>query len=159
MRKMILLMLTMVLFGALTVACESEQEKETKRLAAEWEVRQENALPADWQALVKKDMHQRLTDPDSAQYNFLGEPAKTTVDGVEHWLLGVDINAKNSFGGYVGYKVWMIAIRNGEVVYAKIAPEEIARGFREDSKAAKKADDSAWARFLHAAGAVLHLQK
>jgi len=53
---MVLLMLMMVLFGALTVACESEQEKETKRLAAEYDVLVNNALPANWQALAKEEM-------------------------------------------------------------------------------------------------------
>jgi len=70
----------------------------------------------------------------------LGEPLpwKTTDGKVEQWLFNVDINAKNGFGGYAGYRLWTIVIRNGKVISADIVPEgEVAKGFRERSKAAR----------------------
>ena len=116
------------------VGCESAQEKsdreQTERLAAQWDIKQNNALPANWQALIKKHMRQILKDPDSAQYKFLGEPVKQKVDGVELWILGVDINAKNDFGGYTGYQVWTVSINKGEVAAGRMTDEQ-SKFYRE----------------------------
>ncbi|HCD8204972.1 TPA: hypothetical protein ND709_004620, partial [Klebsiella michiganensis] len=62
-------------------------------------------LPDNYQEIIKDSMSARLKDPYSARYDF-NEPFKgwcksgfTTYYG---WLVPFTLNAKNSYGGYVG---------------------------------------------------------
>ena len=51
----------------------------------------------DWQAQVLK----RLKDPGSAQFR------NVVVSDVTNWVCG-EVNSKNSLGGYVGFKRFMV---------------------------------------------------
>jgi hypothetical protein len=72
-------------------------------------------VPSDYQPQVMAFLGRGFKDPDSAQYKF-GKPLKAYFqDDVAHgsgvvygWIFPVAVNAKNSYGGYVGYKdyVW-----------------------------------------------------
>jgi hypothetical protein len=137
MRKFFAIFAALV-FAVSLMACESAEEKKarerTERLAAEFRVMHGNELPSNWQAVVKDALSGRFMDPGSVQYKFLSDPVKRTIDGEERWLLGVDINAKNAFGGYTGFQVWTIVIQNGKVVSTEIMPEDIAKSFRDMSR-------------------------
>ncbi|MGR7280096.1 hypothetical protein ACU61T_16665 [Klebsiella aerogenes] len=70
-------------------------------------------LPENYQDLIKENMSGRLKDPYSAQYRFV-EPYKgwcksgfTTYYG---WLVPFSLNAKNSYGGYVGNKSYLYIV-------------------------------------------------
>jgi len=60
-----------------------------------------------------------LKDPDSARYGFYGEPVKWYAgrDRKFGWATCAAINAKNSFGGYVGARQYFFLIREEVVVY------------------------------------------
>jgi hypothetical protein len=65
-----------------------------------------------------------LKDPDSAQfrsttpffktlYNF-GFGAAGSYEPL--WAMCIEVNAKNSYGGYTGYQNWLVKFRNGQAV-------------------------------------------
>ena len=68
-------------------------------------------LPKDYKQIIELVIKSQLKDPDSAKFkhleptkcNFLSKDAsKKTLYG---WCIRYYYNAKNSFGGYVGYKL------------------------------------------------------
>ena len=85
--------------------------------------------PQNYQELVKSAMAGVLKDPYSAQYSFMGSPTKRYYS--QSILLGGGvtfgwggffmINAKNSFGAYVGARKYAYLIRNGAVVMCQDA--------------------------------------
>lgn len=73
-------------------------------------------LPDSYQEIVRNEILQRLKDPQSAQFEF-ATPYKawcksgfTTFYG---WLVPLTVNAKNSYGGYVGRKPMAYLISEG----------------------------------------------
>lgn len=81
-------------------------------------------LPADWQARIREFVGAGLKDPYSAVYKF-GEPrpgwvAKPAIRGggldAAGYIVAVEVNAKNSFGAYVGAQEWQFLIRDGQVI-------------------------------------------
>ena len=82
------------------------------------------SYPANYQEIVKTFYEGRLKDPFSAQYRF-NKPykgylrsapitgGKPTAFG---YLIGVSVNAKNSYGAYVGWKEEQLFIRDGQVL-------------------------------------------
>ena len=105
-------------------------------------------FPSNWQKLAKDAILPQLKDPGSAQFRFNEKPSGTyTVvskesnasedkfwhqcwklisksvskppkEYITHWTVKVGVNAKNSYGGYVGHETWQIDIRDGIVVNA-----------------------------------------
>jgi len=80
-------------------------------------------FPDRYQDGVKAMMSPRLKDPYSAVYNF-GIPRKGVArDGLifgckKHygWIIPVGINAKNSFGGYVGEQQYYFMVSEGRAM-------------------------------------------
>lgn len=79
---------------------------------------------ATWQETIKDFMELRLKDPSSAQYKF-GTPekgwiTKPPISGggldLTGWMVAVAINAKNSYGGYTGYKDYRFLWRDGRII-------------------------------------------
>lgn len=75
--------------------------------------------------IVKKYMSTRLKDPYSAIYDFSIVYKSFYKDHMLEggklytgYQIAVDINAKNSFGGYVGAKSYLFIINDGEVIKA-----------------------------------------
>ena len=79
---------------------------------------------AECQAIAERQAKQVLIDPDSARfrhrpcrkgnsYGFHFARSKETQFG---WLQVSEVNSKNSFGGYVGFRPYMFLIRNGQVI-------------------------------------------
>ena len=73
-------------------------------------------------AIVRDALRYRLKDPDSAMVKLVGSPYpmvinKTMVtNGGAGWWICAEVNAKNSYGGYTGYKHVFIFWRAGEVL-------------------------------------------
>lgn len=72
---------------------------------------------------AKSFFNTRLKDPESARYSFSsiykGYIPGSRIQGRNleaGYLLDVNVNAKNSYGGYVGAKPYKVLIRNGQVV-------------------------------------------
>lgn len=96
---------------------------------ASWQVPPESAsyghMPVGYEASIRAAMENYLKDPASATYRF-GKPVRayTNYGWAEangrqvEWtgyLVKVDVNAKNGFGGYVGYKPYMILFTDNTV--------------------------------------------
>lgn len=78
-------------------------------------------LPKDYQQLVIDAIKRNLKDPDSAKFVFDNEPIPAVAfDG--SWEGEVNVNAKNSYGGYTGYQEWWYWIKGDKVVKFKLSP-------------------------------------
>ncbi|OCG06579.1 hypothetical protein A9G13_09935 [Gilliamella sp. wkB178] len=75
--------------------------------------------PVNYEENIKSIVGTNLKDPFSAQYKF-DEPRKGYVEGglmqnfeLQYgWVIPVHVNAKNSFGAYVGFKTKYFLIHN-----------------------------------------------
>lgn len=74
--------------------------------------------PENYQEIIVNHFSMRLKDPSSAQYSFLKEPEKQWYGFGNVYGYGVclTINAKNSYGGYTGQKLYFVMIRDGRLV-------------------------------------------
>lgn len=79
--------------------------------------------PDNYEEKIKEHFQGILRDPQSAVYQF-GEPQKGYANngwalGGEvawhGWLVDVEINAKNGFGGYTGFKPYVVYFKNDGV--------------------------------------------
>ncbi len=79
-------------------------------------------LPDDYQQQVKKHMSAVLKDPESARYTFEtpfkgysqdGSMSSTNGGVIYGYILGVQVNAKNSYGGYTGNQLYVFMFSNG----------------------------------------------
>lgn len=104
------------LFAALTVGACATPPSSYDIAMADY-----GAEPSDFEAIVKQHMRGLLKDPDSAQFEFQGTPRKggrtSMFGGVKYgYAICVRINAKNSFGGYVGYRPNLFLIKDGRII-------------------------------------------
>lgn len=76
--------------------------------------------PDNYEQTIKTYLEPILKDPSSAQYRYLKGPEKKWTRIVTQSNYGYRvcymINAKNSFGGFTGYKTHYFLIRDGVVV-------------------------------------------
>ncbi|HMS26260.1 MAG TPA: hypothetical protein PKC80_02675 [Burkholderiaceae bacterium] len=95
---------------------------------------QEQMLSADYGPIPTEDQIQRgivsyleprLKDPDSALTKNITKPKKgyltltSIAAGSSYtygWIVHFEVNAKNSYGGYVGYKEYSVVFRDGKVM-------------------------------------------
>lgn len=86
----------------------------------------EARIRANMQALGEKYVKAKLKDPDSAQFQnqFIG--TKDAACG--------EVNAKNSFGGYIGFKRYISAGVDLTVLESDMAPEEFDASWRKICK-------------------------
>lgn len=80
--------------------------------------------PSEYERVIKEYMSVRLKDPYSAHYEFLIRPSTgylSLKENIFGWLVCVDINAKNSYGGYTGAKPNIFLLRDGRVVHAEFS--------------------------------------
>lgn len=79
----------------------------------------------DAEQMIRAYFDQTLKDSESARYKF-SPPAKgwlkpdPSIWGETFYgrLVEVQVNAKNSYGGYTGYEAWKFLIRDGQFVAA-----------------------------------------
>lgn len=74
------------------------------------------------QSTMAQYIEQSLKDPESAQYrNFRSEGKGWYGGGVykRHfgWRYSVEVNAKNSFGGYVGFRQYLAVFQDNTLTY------------------------------------------
>jgi len=79
--------------------------------------------PSNFEQAVKEYFYPKLKDGESARYIF-SEPIKAyRNDGAlfggeiswSGWLVDVQINSKNGFGGYTGFKKYIVIFENGYI--------------------------------------------
>lgn len=83
--------------------------------------------PQGYEEAIKAHFDQVLKDPESARYRFSRPIKAYTNEGLAYggkvswvgYLVDVQVNAKNSFGGYVGFKPYMLLF-SGNSVGSKI---------------------------------------
>lgn len=93
-------------------------------------------VPGDYQAIVQKYMDGYLRDGESARFKFLNPPVKFASPGFEKkfgYMVCVDVNAKNSFGAYVGYHLSYFLINNDRVVEALHMDGSLSDGFLQNT--------------------------
>jgi hypothetical protein len=79
-----------------------------------------------------KAIKRSLKDPNSAQFRDTTPIFKTLYNygfGAAGsyeplWTICVEVNAKNSFGGYNGFKYWFVKFRNGQAVQDSLGVSE-----------------------------------
>lgn len=84
-------------------------------------------LPSNYKENIQNAIIGGLKDPDSAKFKF-GEPRKAYLQGglpddfkmYYGWAVPVSVNAKNSYGGYVGYKTMYYMYSNGQLFDATL---------------------------------------
>ena len=68
--------------------------------------------------IAQEYIEERLRDPNSAQYKW-GEIKKTWIsydmEPFFCYVLEIEVNAKNGFGGYGGFKPYKFAYHNGKL--------------------------------------------
>jgi len=103
---------------------EAIRGKEKQSCQALLETADIGSKPKDYRSLIVSYMSEKLKDPDSAKYSWdradgprkgFGAYAPPDDDCRIGWAVCVSINAKNSYGGYVGPGKWFFIIRDNEV--------------------------------------------
>lgn len=89
------------------------------------------ATPVHYMDAVHRYFTQTLKDPASAQYQDVAPPERGYIkNGLLYgggktygWLVNVTVNAKNSYGAYVGFRTYSFLFR-GEQLVDVIPPAE-----------------------------------
>jgi hypothetical protein len=106
----------------LLAGCSSVPVEQVKAEAAK--IGYGTPLPPDWQDMLKTFIGGSLKDPMSAIYQF-GQPVEGMIQkapirggGLDAagYLVSVLVNAKNSYGGYTGFKEYQFLIRDGRII-------------------------------------------
>lgn len=77
--------------------------------------------PVNYEAAIHRHLHSALKDPESVRDLRIAPPMKGffQYDGhssIEYgWLSVVELNARNSFGGYAGLTAYLALLRDGNV--------------------------------------------
>ena len=81
------------------------------------------SYPSDYQALIKAYMAKTLKDPESARYAEFSTPRKEHAIANRRAIYGysscVQVNAKNSYGGYTGNQQFWFFFQNGQIARAQ----------------------------------------
>lgn len=77
--------------------------------------------PSDYEVIIKSYLMSTLKDPSSAQYNGFTQPRSYWIGGgltprMYGYMVCVTLNAKNSYGAYVGFQTDLFLIRDGTVI-------------------------------------------
>ncbi|MEP6820827.1 MAG: hypothetical protein ABI946_00595 [Chthoniobacterales bacterium] len=104
---------TVLLFGAIPSALA--EGKQTKADEERFGI-----YPIAYQELIPRWMEEKLVDPKSALYEWVGEPKRVTLKGKEGktlacWRVDFKVNSRNRFGAYTGKQARHVYIRNAEV--------------------------------------------
>ena len=81
--------------------------------------------PVNYEPIIKAFISETLIDPESARFTKFSVPSKNWLSKFEGfsyqkyfgWLVCVDVNAKNRYGGYVGRKRNYFIMRGDEIVF------------------------------------------
>ncbi len=102
--KKLLLILSLTLSTALLSGCATVSKTEIEQARFD-------PVPENIETLIKQDMGTRLTDPYSAVYEFDTPRRGFAQEGFAvggkkllGYIIPIQVNAKNIYGGYTGYK-------------------------------------------------------
>lgn len=80
--------------------------------------------PINHQEIAKNIVLKQLKDPESAKFEEWSAPRRDIIQQgfaspvpILVWITSVNVNAKNSYGGYVGFQPYFFAWKNG-MLYA-----------------------------------------
>jgi len=78
-------------------------------------------LPENYEALTTQYVSSHLKDPYSAHVHISGKPHKSPLmlnNGkyLPTWSVSLMVNAKNSYGGYIGEKLFIVYLYKGRAV-------------------------------------------
>lgn len=115
-RKVIQLKKTLIIFALslFTIGC-AMRPTEKEIATADY-----GSYPNDYEQIIRIHTENFLKDPESARYKFLNtpKPGWNSIGGKRFgYVICANINAKNSFGGYVGNRMSYFMIRNGRIIY------------------------------------------
>lgn len=122
-----------VLTPVTTFAAEDKPISETVDLTNA----EHGQFPENYEVLIKEWASTNLKDPDSAKYTRISKPRKEYMVVELKPFFGYStcatINAKNSYGGYIGNRNFWFMIRDGKIVRsqnidAKFPGKIISRG-------------------------------
>ncbi|MER2945750.1 hypothetical protein [Serratia bockelmannii] len=78
------------------------------------------AKPSNYKKNVENSIREQLKDPDSAKFSGMTNPRKEVMvvngDFVYGYSTCVYVNAKNSYGGYVGKQLYWAFLRDNQVL-------------------------------------------
>jgi hypothetical protein len=82
-------------------------------------------LTVDYRAVIKDWLDKNLKDPHSAVVEYPYKPVQgwirtAPIQGsqlIMGWKIPVRVNAKNSFGAYVGNRVYLFIFRDNRIVF------------------------------------------
>jgi hypothetical protein len=89
--------------------------------------------------MIEDAVKNKLKDPDSAKFKNITGPYKAYGNiGAAYggdikfagWVYYVDVNARNSFGGYSGHKKWIVGIQGGRTDAEPVDSEMAMYGSR-----------------------------
>ena len=77
--------------------------------------------PDDYQIAVESYFSERLSDPNSARFEFTSEPYQVFADlrgyeGLPCWAVDVRVKARMPGGGYGGYVPYTVLFLDGEAI-------------------------------------------
>ena len=108
---------------------------------AEFEAADFGPYPEDSREIIEAYMRARLKDPNNAQYEWGHAPQRAyyRLGGLTYGcVICVRVNARNSFGGYTGPKVYYFLIRDGRIA------ESLGRDGDYNQALARGACEKAW---------------
>ena len=106
--------------GSLIVAGCAIQPTKDEIAAADY-----GAPPTDHRTQIENYFSSSLKDPESVRYGEISEPRKGHASIANRWSgwsnvfgyhVDASINAKNSYGGYTGYKRYSFLFRDGKLI-------------------------------------------
>lgn len=86
-------------------------------------------FPYSYETIAKQYVEQRLKDPESVKYQYVSYPVQkfgkrgSASGWMSGYLVCIKYNAKNSFGGYAGYSVDSLLVKNGRVILEMFASD------------------------------------
>ena len=95
--------------------------------------------PTLYKKVIEDYVKSGLIDPESAQLTNYSAPKKDWLGDNEiggktyiGWLVCVDVNAKNKYGGYVGRKMYSFIFKGNEITYAQsdVRTKMVANGWK-----------------------------
>ncbi len=82
--------------------------------------------PIEYKKIVEDYVKAGLIDPESAQFTRFSNPKKDWLSDNEiggnvyiGWLVCVEVNAKNKFGGYAGRKTYTLILKDNKVLFSQ----------------------------------------
>lgn len=132
MNKLLLVVSCVVSLSGCTSVVYQQQMDETKRKDAEFALAVKNInvdsadvgeTPEDHKKIIEDAIRNILKDPDSAKFSELTPPRKEVIVENNQFVYGysscVNVNAKNSYGGYAGKTLYWVFYRDNKVLRVK----------------------------------------